>query len=108
MTETLHVPVSAPVEVRTDRHGVPHIYAENTDDAFLAQGFVAARDRLWQIDLWRRRGLGLLSEVLGDAFVEHDQAARLFLYRGDMGAEWAHYADDTERVCRSFVAGINA
>jgi penicillin G amidase len=101
-------PVLAPVEVITDRFGVPHIRASSAHDAFVAQGFVAARDRLWQIDLWRRRGLGLLSEVLGEHFVEHDRAARLFLYRGDLDEEWAHYGDDTEAICRSFTAGINA
>src|SRR5215218_2859821 len=55
----------APVEILIDRWGVPHVYASSPYDAFFAQGFNAARDRLWQIDLWRRRGLGLLSEVFG-------------------------------------------
>src|SRR5215217_7697833 len=53
--------LEAPVEILIDSWGVPHIYASSTYDAFFAQGFNAARDRLWQIDLWRRRGLGLLS-----------------------------------------------
>src|SRR5205807_3528198 len=43
-----------PVEVLRNRWGVPHIYAKNADDLFFAQGFVAAQDRLFQIDLWRR------------------------------------------------------
>src|SRR5262249_26443895 len=47
-----------PVEVLRDRWGVPHIYAKNSDDLFFAQGFVAAQDRLFQIDLWRRIGVG--------------------------------------------------
>ena len=51
-----------PAEIIVDRWGIPHIYAKSEHDVFLAQGFNAARDRLWQIDLWRRRGLGLLSE----------------------------------------------
>jgi penicillin G amidase len=54
--------LTAPVDILTDPWGVPHIYASTTYDVFLAQGFQSARDRLWQIDTWRRRGLGLLSE----------------------------------------------
>ena len=48
-----------PAEVLVDRWGVPHLYAGTLYDAFVAQGFIAARDRLWQMDLWRKRGLGL-------------------------------------------------
>ena len=70
------------VEVRRDRWGVPHIYAKNQHDLFLAQGFVAAQDRLWQMDMWRRIGEGRLSEVLGPKHVERDKFARLLKYRG--------------------------
>src|ERR1700704_5570595 len=72
--ETLRVPgLHAATEIRVDRWGVPHIYARSEADLFYAQGFNAARDRLFQIDLWRRRGLGQLSEVFGPAFVEQDK-----------------------------------
>src|SRR5688500_19926292 len=64
-----------PAEILVDKLDVPHIYARNFDDAFFAQGFNAARDRLFQIDLWRRRGLGQLAEVLGPAYVKQDEAA---------------------------------
>ena len=95
-------------EILVDKWGVPHIYAKSVDDAFLVQGFNAARDRLFQIDLWRRRGLGRLAEVLGPAYVEQDKAARLFLYRGDMAKEWAAYGPDAQSIAQAFVAGINA
>jgi penicillin amidase len=97
-----------PVEILVDQYGVPHMYAQSVDDLFLAQGFNAARDRLFQIDLWRRRGLGLLSEVFGASFVERDRAARLFLYRGDMDVEWPAYGPATRQVTEAFVRGINA
>jgi len=97
-----------PAEIIVDAWGVPHIYAGTHYDAFFAQGFNAARDRLWQIDLWRRRGLGLLSEVLGDAYMAQDRAARLFLYRGDMYHEWLAYGSDAKRIAEAFTAGINA
>ena len=62
---------------------------------------------MWQIDLWRRRGLGLLSEVFGPSFVEKDRAARLFLYRGEMRSEWLAYGSDSKRVATAFVSGVN-
>jgi penicillin amidase len=96
-----------PAEILLDPWGVPHIYAGCREDAFFAQGFNAARDRLWQMDLWRRKGLGLLSEVLGPGYVARDRAARLFLYRGPMDAEWAAYGCDLAPVIPPFVAGIN-
>ncbi|MDH4107550.1 MAG: penicillin acylase family protein [Gammaproteobacteria bacterium] len=97
-----------PAEIIVDEWGVPHIYAGTHYDAFFAQGFNAARDRLWQIDTWRRRGLGLLAEVFGAGFVEQDRANRLFLYRGDMYREWLAYGSDAKRIAEAFTAGINA
>jgi penicillin amidase len=97
-----------PAEILVDRWGVPHIYAKTFEDAFFVQGFNAARDRLFQIDLFRRRALGELAEVLGPRYVERDRAARLFLYRGDMEKEWAAYGSEAKRIATSFAAGINA
>lgn len=77
-------------------------------EMFLVQGFNAARDRLWQLDLWRKRGLGLLAADYGYGYVEQDRAARLFLYRGDMEEEWASYSPDAKQICENFVAGFNA
>src|SRR6202167_5950546 len=64
-----------PVDILIDHWGVPHIYAKNEADLFFAQGFNVARDRLFQIDLWRRHGLGELAEVFGPEFVKQDKAA---------------------------------
>src|ERR1051326_9227144 len=97
-----------PAEILVDQWGVPHIYAQNFEDLYLAQGFNAARDRLFQIDLLRRRGLGELAEVLGPGYMDQDRAARLFLYRGDLDKEWASYGPNAKRMAAAFVAGINA
>lgn len=97
-----------PVDILVDKWGVPHIFAKNTGDAFFAQGFDVARDRLFQIDLWRRRGLGKMAEVMGPAHVQPDRAARLFLYRASMEKEWAAYGPEARQIAASFVAGINA
>ena len=97
------------VDILVDTWGIPHIRAGSTHDAFVAQGFNAARDRLWQIDLWRKRGLGLLSADFGPGYIEQDRAARLFLYRGDMQAEWQAYSHpQSHDIAQAFVQGINA
>jgi penicillin G amidase len=97
-----------PVHVLRDEWGIPHIYAENQHDLFFAQGYVTAQDRLFQIDLWRRIGLGETAELFGAEAIEADHFARLIKYRGDMQAEWASYGPDTQEIATSFVAGINA
>jgi penicillin amidase len=100
--------LDAPAEIVVDRWGIPHIRAGSLRDLFFAQGFNAARDRLWQIDLWRKRGLGLLAGDFGPGYLAQDRAARLFIYRGDMAAEWTSYAPDARQICEAFAAGINA
>jgi penicillin amidase len=97
-----------PVKVLRDEWGIAHIYAETQADLFFAQGFVAAQDRLWQMDLWRRIGEGKLAEVLGDKAIERDRFARLLRYRGDMKAEYESYAPDARPIIEAFVRGVNA
>src|SRR4029453_3959054 len=106
---TLDVPgLAAPVRVVRDRWGVPHIVAENQDDLFVAQGFVQAQDRLFQLDLWRRAVQGRLSQVLGPNFIDRDAMTRRVQYRGDTGVEWASYGPDARAIAAGFVRGVNA
>jgi penicillin amidase len=100
--------LQAPVDILIDQWGIAHIRAQSMPDLFFAQGYNAARDRLWQMDLWRKRGLGLLAADFGPGYLAQDRASRLFLYRGDMDAEWRAYAPDAKDICTAFVAGINA
>lgn len=97
-----------PVEVIRDPWGVAHIYAQTEHDLFLAQGFVAAQDRLWQMEWWRRFGEGSLAEVLGPAALAHDRFARLLRYRGDLEAEYGSYHARGREILTAFVAGVNA
>jgi penicillin amidase len=97
-----------PVEVLRDRWGVAHIYAQNQHDLFFAQGWVAAQDRLFQMELWKRAGQGRLAEILGPAFLARDVNARLLSYRGDMKAEYESYSPDTLAILTAFTNGINA
>lgn len=98
----------APIEIVDDGWGIPHISAQTVPDAFFGHGYVVARDRLWQIDFDRRRGLGRLAELFGAAFVPHDAAARLFLFRGDAEAELGAHDPQTRDCAVAYVAGINA
>lgn len=107
--ETLTVPgLKAPVEILTDKWGIPHIYAKNQDDLFFAQGWTAAKDRLFQIDSWRRTGIGRWAEVQGPSAIPRDRLARLIRYRGDWKAEWESYSPDTKAIATAFTNGINA
>ncbi len=69
--------LSAPVTVRRDAHGVPHMEAATVNDALAAQGWVTASDRLWQMDMARRLPAGEAAEVLGSALVAHDRQERV-------------------------------
>ena len=105
----LQVPgLRQPVRVARDRWGVAHIYAQNQHDLFFAQGYVAAQDRLFQMELWKRSGQGRLAEVMGDSELQHDIRARLMRYRGDMDAEYKSYSPDTKEILEAFTQGINA
>ncbi len=73
--------LSAPVTIRRDAHGVPHIEAATQDDLFVAQGYVTAQDRLWQMDSIRRTADGELAEILGPALVRHDKVQRVLEIR---------------------------
>jgi penicillin amidase len=73
--------LSAPVTVRRDGHGVPHLEAANEDDLIFAQGYVTAQDRLWQMDSFRRNANGELAEILGSTLVKHDTAQRVLQFR---------------------------
>ncbi len=96
------------VEIIRDEYGVPHIYATTTRDLFVAQGFVHAQDRFWQMDVWRHIGAGRLSEMFGEDQLETDAFLRT------MG--WTELAEDQYREATpqgraaldGYVAGVNA
>ena len=97
-----------PIEVIEDRFGVPHVRAGSKRDAFFAQGYLVARDRMFQIDLDHRQQVGRMAEVFGPAFVPGDRAARLFQFRGNVDAELAAIPAEVRDCVAGYVAGINA
>ena len=100
--------LQAAVEIVTDRWGISHIYAENEHDLFFAQGYAAARDRLFQFELWRRQATGTVAEILGPRELERDVSTRLFQFRGDMTTEMRHYHERGDTIIPAFVDGVNA
>ena len=96
------------VEILTDRWGIAHIYARNQDDLFFAQGYNAARDRLFQLEIWRRRVTGTMAEIQGPKALDRDIGARLLQPRGDLRLDMYHYHPQGEQIITAFVNGINA
>lgn len=100
--------LSAPVTVRRDWHGVPHIQAANLDDLAEAQGFVVAQDRLWQLDMARRFAAGDLAEVLGPRAVAHDRIQRVLEIRAAAERLTATMPADQKRIFEDYSRGVNA
>ena len=108
-TETLVVPgLEESVEIIKDRWGISHIYAETEHDLFFAQGYSAARDRLFQFEIWRAQATGTVAEILGPRAIERDEGTRLFKFRGDMAQEMNHYHERGAEIIPAFVDGVNA
>jgi len=108
---TLEAFPSAPVDVIIDDLGTPHIYARSDADAFYGAGYQMAADRMYQLEMLRRRARGRVAEVLGDSRVSEDMLARTFdLVRyGRADAAATREADpERARLLRAWVAGINA
>lgn len=100
--------LQAAVEILRDRWGLHHIYAANEHDLFFAQGYSAARDRLFQFELWRRQATGTVAEVLGRKELGRDTGTRLHMFRGDLRTELNWYHPRGEAIVGAFVDGINA
>ena len=98
----------APVTIRRDHRGVPHIEAQNEHDLFFAQGFAEGQDRLFQLDLLRRAVYGRLSEVFGKATLGVDENARNFDVRGMVARQWRALTPKQQANVRAFADGVNA
>ena len=99
--------LSAPVMVRRDAHGVPHIEAGNLDDLLEAQGYVTAQDRLWQMDMARRLAAGDAAEILGSKAVEHDTMQRVLAFRTTAERMVATLPADQKHQLDCYARGVN-
>jgi penicillin G amidase len=108
-SETLAIPgLREPVEIVKDHWGISHIYAKNESDLFFAQGYNVARDRLFQLEMWRRQATGTVAEILGKKELQRDIGNRLFRYRGGLTEELNWYHPHGAAIIEAFVLGINA
>ncbi len=100
----------APVEIRRDRWGVPHIITADRRDGAFAVGFVHAQDRLWQMELHRRIAAGRLSEIIGDRGLPNDRLMRRLGLRRVSEAEWhvTHAASEVRPLVQAYTEGVNA
>ncbi|HZY83036.1 MAG TPA: penicillin acylase family protein [Cyclobacteriaceae bacterium] len=96
------------VEVIRDTYGINHIYAKNEHDLFFAQGYCAAKDRLFQFEMWRIQATGTAAEIFGAKELTRDIGARRFRYRGNLSQELNHYHSNGEAIIKAFTEGVNA
>lgn len=106
---TVRLPgLTAPVEILRDKHGVPHIYAQNIADLLRAQGYVHAQDRLWQMEQNRRIARGALAEVFGEAALDADRFSRIVGFWRTAEAELTALDDETRQWLTWYSEGVNA
>src|SRR5690606_26705333 len=107
--QTLSLPgLQEEVEVFRDPFGINHIYALNEHDLFFSQGYLAAKDRTFQFEIWRRQSTGTVAEILGERELQRDIGTRLFKFRGDREQELSHYHPRGAKIVSAYVAGVNA
>jgi penicillin G amidase len=99
--------LSAPVTVRRDAHGVPYLEAATQDDLFVAQGYVTAQDRMWQMDVLRRNVKGELAQILGPSLVAHDKAQRVLQFSNTARRIYSNLAPDDRARLDDYARGVN-
>jgi penicillin amidase len=100
--------LTAPVDIYRDSMGIPHIYASSEHDLLMAQGFVHAQDRFWQMEFQRRIGSGRLSEVLGEAALPQDRYIRTVGWQRTAAIEAASLEPTERALLEAYAAGVNA
>ena len=109
LTGTVHLAgLHGAVKVFRDQYGIPHIKAESEMDAFFAQGFVTAQDRLWHMEYDRRRGSGRWAEAVGEQGVAQDKMMRRFRLEASAKADYKVMNAHTKSVFDAYAAGVNA
>jgi penicillin amidase len=99
--------LQAHVEVQRDQLGIPHIYAQNTHDLFMAQGYIHAQDRFWQMDFWRHIGSGRLAEMFGQSQLNTDKFLRTLGWTRVAQTEIQQMDAETKNILQAYADGIN-
>ena len=106
---TLTVPgLERPVTVVRDVAGIAHIRAETVHDLFMAQGFVHAQERMWQMEVWRHISAGRLAEMFGESQLDTDRFVRTLGWRQATERDWAAMEPDARAVVDAYAQGVNA
>ncbi|NOY99087.1 MAG: penicillin acylase family protein [Chloroflexi bacterium] len=100
--------LDGPVDIYRDEMGIPHIYAATLHDLFMAQGYVHAQDRFWQMDAWRHIGSGTLSEMFGKAQVKTDTFLRTLGWAQIAEQEWDDLSPESRAILTAYSEGVNA
>ncbi|MFF1325446.1 penicillin acylase family protein [Streptomyces chartreusis] len=101
--------LSGPVDVKRDDYGIPQIYASSDEDLFMAQGFVQAQDRFWEMDVRRHMTSGRLSEMFGKSQVDNDEFLRTLGWDRIAKQEYDKtLSASTKKYLQAYAAGVNA
>ena len=100
--------LSRRVEIARDEWGVPHVIAGTDDDLFFGYGYATAQDRLWQLDYYRRKARGCLSEVIGPSGIEIDTVSHTIGLTCTAEENLARFPEKTKRRLQAYTDGINA
>jgi penicillin amidase len=95
------------VEVRFDEYGVPHIFADNKEDLFFAQGYITARERMFQMDMTRRAGRGELSSLFGETTVAADKFLKTAGFYRTARTEYKQLGQRLKEIIIAYTRGIN-
>ena len=98
----------ADIEIYTDRWGVPHVYAGSEGDAYFAQGFLHAAERLWQVDFTIRAALGRLAELVGEPGLPLDRFFRTLGLGRIARRKGKLFDDESRRIAERYFAGFRA
>jgi len=96
-----------PVRITRDASGIPWIEAETSHDLFLAQGYVHAQDRMWQMEVWRHISSCRLSELFGSSTVSEDRFIRTLGWRQSAERDLAALSPDARAALDAYAAGVN-
>ena len=99
--------LSAPVSVQRDANGIPQIYAQTSADLFLADGYLQAQDRFWQMDVNRHITSGTLSSLLGSGALDTDKFVRTLGWRNVAEQTYAQLKPDTKQYLQAYSQGVN-
>ncbi|NIO49896.1 MAG: hypothetical protein GTN73_10770 [Candidatus Aminicenantes bacterium] len=96
------------VKIIRDSWGVPHIFAQNEKDLFFACGYVHAQERMWQMELTRRAGMGKLSEIFGRKALERDRFIRTLDLKEAAKRDFEKLSPKMKTLILSYSQGVNS